>query len=150
MRPAKRRGAMFLLAKLTDSVRIMPADFRKRLTDAVTDELNKKYSNKVCPLVAKSKFGAHCGAGGAAGRALHLPVRHRVNRRSAGGTDRWLHTHQGCAFAPLYANVTHRRAVVFRLVVFRPFIGEVILGKIKACTPQGVHGASCASGAVAC
>lgn len=29
--------------------------------------------------------------------------------------------------------------VHFRLVTFRPFIGEVLIGKIRACTDQGVH-----------
>jgi DNA-directed RNA polymerase III subunit RPC8 len=31
--------------------------------------------------------------------------------------------------------------VQFRLVVFRPFIGEVIVGKIKASAPAGIQGA---------
>lgn len=30
--------------------------------------------------------------------------------------------------------------VEFRFVVFRPFIEEVIVGKIKNCTKEGVHG----------
>lgn len=28
----------------------------------------------------------------------------------------------------------------FRLVVFRPFKGEVIMAKISKCTPEGIHG----------
>jgi len=30
--------------------------------------------------------------------------------------------------------------VSFRFVVFRPFQDEIIMGKIKNCTPEGVHG----------
>lgn len=30
--------------------------------------------------------------------------------------------------------------VEFRYVVFRPFIDEIILGKIRSCTKDGVHG----------
>lgn len=30
----------------------------------------------------------------------------------------------------------------FRLVVFRPFKGEVIMAKISKCTPEGIHGRS--------
>jgi len=30
--------------------------------------------------------------------------------------------------------------VTFRYIVFRPFQDEVIIGKIKNCTPDGVHG----------
>lgn len=29
--------------------------------------------------------------------------------------------------------------VHFRAIIFRPFIGEVVVGKIRACTEQGVH-----------
>lgn len=28
----------------------------------------------------------------------------------------------------------------FRLVVFRPFKGEVIMGRISRCSPEGIHG----------
>jgi len=38
---------MFILTKLSDSVRVQPADFRKARVDAIADELNKKYANKV-------------------------------------------------------------------------------------------------------
>ena len=38
---------MFILSKLSDSVRVQPADFRKQRADAIADELNKKYANKV-------------------------------------------------------------------------------------------------------
>ena len=31
-------------------------------------------------------------------------------------------------------------AVRFRAVIFRPFIGEVIIGRIRRCSPEGVHG----------
>jgi DNA-directed RNA polymerase III subunit RPC8 len=29
--------------------------------------------------------------------------------------------------------------VKFRAVVFRPFIGEVLVGKVRRCSPEGVH-----------
>jgi DNA-directed RNA polymerase III subunit RPC8 len=32
--------------------------------------------------------------------------------------------------------------VIFRLVVFRPCIGEILLGKIKNCNDEGLHGDS--------
>ena len=31
-------------------------------------------------------------------------------------------------------------AVKFRAIVFRPFIGEVLVGKVRRCSPEGVHG----------
>ena len=30
--------------------------------------------------------------------------------------------------------------VRFRYIIFRPFHDEIIVGKIKNCTPEGVHG----------
>lgn len=30
--------------------------------------------------------------------------------------------------------------VVFRYIVFRPLMDEIMMGKIKNCTPEGVHG----------
>lgn len=30
--------------------------------------------------------------------------------------------------------------VSFRLIVFKPFMGEIIVGKIVKCTPDNVHG----------
>lgn len=30
--------------------------------------------------------------------------------------------------------------VRFRYVVFRPFMEEVLVGKIRSCSPEGVHG----------
>lgn len=33
--------------------------------------------------------------------------------------------------------------VRFRYVVFRPFMDEVLVGKIRSCSPEGVHGEYC-------
>lgn len=30
--------------------------------------------------------------------------------------------------------------VHFRYVVFHPFLDEILIGKIKGCSPEGVHG----------
>jgi len=38
---------MFVLVELRDTVTIKPADFRRKLQDAVTDALNRKFANKV-------------------------------------------------------------------------------------------------------
>lgn len=31
-------------------------------------------------------------------------------------------------------------SVHFRYVVFHPFLDEILMGKIKGCSPEGVHG----------
>ena len=38
---------MFVLAELKDTVRIPPWDFKRKINDAITDELNRKLANKV-------------------------------------------------------------------------------------------------------
>ena len=38
---------MFLISLLKDSVRVIPQEFRKDLKEALINELNRKYSNKV-------------------------------------------------------------------------------------------------------
>jgi DNA-directed RNA polymerase III subunit RPC8 len=41
-----------------------------------------------------------------------------------------------------------RSIVEFRLVVFRPFKGEVMLGRIRSCKPEGIHRGSTVTVAV--
>lgn len=38
---------MFVLAELKDTVRIPPWKFKRKLNDAIADELNRKLANKV-------------------------------------------------------------------------------------------------------
>lgn len=38
---------MFVLTELRDTVRIPPWEFKRKLNDAITDELNRKLANKV-------------------------------------------------------------------------------------------------------
>ena len=35
---------------------------------------------------------------------------------------------------------SHHSVVHFRYVVFRPFMDEILTGKIKGCSKEGVHG----------
>ena len=37
---------------------------------------------------------------------------------------------------------SHHSVVHFRYVVFRPFMDEILTGKIKGCSKEGVHGKS--------
>jgi len=39
---------MFVLVELRDTVTIAPSQFRRKMHDAVTYALNKKFANKVC------------------------------------------------------------------------------------------------------
>lgn len=49
--------------------------------------------------------------------------------------------HCSCSFALLYLTYPSFWLLVhFRYVVFHPFLDEVLLGKIKYCSQEGVHG----------
>lgn len=41
------RAAMFVLVEMTDTVRIPPWQFERKLNESIAEELNKKLANKV-------------------------------------------------------------------------------------------------------
>ncbi|KAI6779711.1 uncharacterized protein J7T54_005741 [Emericellopsis cladophorae] len=98
---------MFILTKFADLVTIEPKDFSKKSIEAIEDNINAKYSNKVI-----QKIG--------------LCI---------------------CLYDLLWASeglIGHGTGMVnvnveFRMVVFRPFKGETMLGKIRSSTPFGIH-----------
>ncbi len=45
----------------------------------------------------------------------------------------------------LYLRDTHLGPVEFRLVVFKPFVSEVLIGKVESSTEEGIRGASISS-----
>lgn len=60
---------MFILSRIEDTVRVPPKDFHKNSTQALTDCLNAKYSNRVihevglgisvCQIISASDFIVH-------------------------------------------------------------------------------------------
>lgn len=114
---------MFVLAELEDTVKIVPNDFKKDNLNAVTDVLNEKYANKVVQEVG------HC-----------ICVHDILNV-----TEGFILYLDGCSYvrgiscAIRIITCTQRFFLVtFRLVVFRPFVGEILVGKIKSSSPAGV------------
>lgn len=98
---------MFTLATLEDSIRLDPSTFTLDHNVALTQEINRKFSNKVLPEVGlcislydivSSKDGVLRGGDG----AVYVETR-------------------------------------FRLVVFAPFVGEILVGWISSCTPEGIN-----------
>ena len=53
-----------------------------------------------------------------------------------------LHTQKVCVcvFAIVLNRPTSVLSVAFRFVVFRPFTNEVLVGKIRSCSAEGVRG----------
>ncbi|PKC08887.1 DNA-directed RNA polymerase III subunit RPC8 [Rhizophagus irregularis] len=97
---------MFILSVLKDTIHIQPYDFYKSKYDALADEINRIYANKVIQEV---------------GLCICL-----FDILSA--SEEIVHYGNGASYAK----------VKFQLVVFRPFIGEILEGKVSSNTPEGV------------
>ncbi|PAV20044.1 polymerase III polypeptide H [Pyrrhoderma noxium] len=98
---------MFVLSTLKDTVALQPSTFGVPAEQAIINELNKKYANKVLHDVG-----------------LCICV---FDLAQAGeGKVRY---GDGCLW--------HK--VVFRLVVFRPFTGEVLLAKVKSSDENSIR-----------
>lgn len=98
---------MFILTKIADLVQIAPEDFSKRSIDAIEDNINAKYSNKVIQKIGLCicLYDLHWASEGLIGHGTGL------------------------------VNVNAE----FRMVVFRPFKGEVMIGRIRSSTPAGIN-----------
>ncbi|KAF9406335.1 DNA-directed RNA polymerase III subunit rpc25 [Podila epigama] len=98
---------MFNLAEIKDTIKIEPSGFRKKKPQAITDEINRKYANKVLQDV---------------GLCIAM---YDILYASEG----FIHHGDGCSYVTVH----------FRLVIFRPFIGEILTGKIRSCNQEGVR-----------
>jgi len=98
---------MFILTSISDLVQISPVDFQKPSAEALEDNINAKYANKVIQKI---------------GLCICL---YDILKASDGlighGTG--------------IVNVN----VEFRLIVFRPFKGEIILGRISSASEYGMR-----------
>ncbi|KAA6409694.1 MAG: DNA-directed RNA polymerase III subunit RPC8 [Lasallia pustulata] len=97
---------MFILTTISDLVQITPEEFQKPSAEAIEDNINTKYANKVIQKI---------------GLCICL---YDILKASDGlighGTG--------------IVNVN----VEFRLIVFRPFKGEIILGRISSASDYGM------------
>ncbi|XP_070579324.1 DNA-directed RNA polymerase III subunit RPC8-like [Ptychodera flava] len=98
---------MFVLAEMTDTVRIAPWQFNTKLNDAIAEVLNKKLANKVVHNV---------------GLCIAL---HDITKLE----DSYLFPGDGASHTKVH----------FRYIVFRPFMDEILIGKIRSCSRDGVH-----------
>lgn len=91
---------------MADLVQITPSDFKKSSLDAIQDNINEKYANKVIQKIGLCicLWDVTWASEGLIGHGTGL------------------------------VNVN----VEFRLVVFRPFKGEVLLGRITSATQDGI------------
>ena len=113
---------MFSLAVLTDSVRVHPKNLQFSLMKAAIEVLNGRFCNRVIGDV---------GLGISVYDILELE-------------DPFVHPGESHAFIK---GILYHRCfslilcfflVKFRLIVFRPFVGEVLIGRIRSCTEEGL------------
>lgn len=128
---------MFNLAEIKDTIKIEPAGFRKKKAQAITDEINRKYANKVLYDHPKAYIGVlHCSV-------IHHPLLYTPRMQvlqDVGlcvvmydilyASEGFINHGDGCSYV----------TVQFRMVIFRPFIGEVLKGKIRSSNQEGVRG----------
>ncbi|XP_075688407.1 DNA-directed RNA polymerase III subunit RPC8 isoform X1 [Rhinoderma darwinii] len=141
---------MFVLVEMVDTVRTTPWQFERKLNDSIAEELNKKLANKVVynvglciclyditkledSYIFPGDGASHTKAGNdvklqAEGSfVFFLP--HGCPILESGGTTSAMHS----------TRLTFLARVHFRYVVFHPFLDEILMGKIKGCSPEGVH-----------
>ncbi|KAL2070626.1 hypothetical protein VTL71DRAFT_13652 [Oculimacula yallundae] len=98
---------MFILTKIADLVQIVPEDFNKDAPQAIEDNINAKYANKVIQKIGLCicLYDLLSSSEGLIGHGNGL------------------------------VNVN----VEFRLIVFRPFKHEVIIGRISSANTEGIR-----------
>uniref|UniRef100_A0AC11CV94 RNA polymerase III subunit H n=2 Tax=Ovis aries TaxID=9940 RepID=A0AC11CV94_SHEEP len=149
---------MFVLVEMVDTVRIPPWQFERKLNDSIAEELNKKLANKSsstgvpclrqCPSAFKMGIPAlwrgRCESQERLPGELGLGVTWRVH-----GHTQVVYNVGLCiclfditkledAYVFPGDGASHTK-VHFRYVVFHPFLDEILIGKIKGCSPEGVH-----------
>lgn len=119
---------MFLLAELKDTIRIPPEMFHLKMLDAIKDEINRKLANKVSSVnqFKHSSINNNCTSFPQVllnvGLCIALKEVIDVGDSIILPGDGASHTE-----------------VRFRYIVFRPRIGDIITGKIRSCSREGVH-----------
>ncbi|XP_043295777.1 DNA-directed RNA polymerase III subunit RPC8 isoform X1 [Cervus elaphus] len=150
---------MFVLVEMVDTVRIPPWQFERKLNDSIAEELNKKLANKSsspagvlylrqCPSAFKMGIPAPWRWGGRSQERLLGELGLRVTGRVHGRTQVVYNvglciclfdiTKLEDAYVFPGDGASHTK-VHFRYVVFHPFLDEILIGKIKGCSPEGVH-----------
>ncbi|KAF8248720.1 hypothetical protein K440DRAFT_649790 [Wilcoxina mikolae CBS 423.85] len=98
---------MFMLSSFSDLVIVHPEDFSKQTVDALEDQINAKYADKVVYNV---------------GLCICLFDIVKVSEGKVGHGSGSAHIN-----------------VQFRLIVFRPFKGEVMTGRISSSSQSGIN-----------
>uniref|UniRef100_A0A8C6MJG4 DNA-directed RNA polymerase subunit n=1 Tax=Nothobranchius furzeri TaxID=105023 RepID=A0A8C6MJG4_NOTFU len=134
---------MFVLVEMVDTVRIPPWNFDRQLNEAMAEELNKKLANKywlpgdtATPHLSRCRYSICSGARSARGPSTADDVKVVYNV----GLCICLYDITKLEDSYIFPGdgASHTK-VHFRYVVFHPFLDEILTGKIKYCSQEGVH-----------
>ena len=123
---------MFILTTIEDVVPIVPADFGKKSRQVVEDNINHKYANRVIHKVGLCICFYDLIS---AGDGL-------IENGASNGTVHVNGMHKRCSDRqPLYMVwlLTCLAVVKFRMLVFRPFRGEIMYAQIAESTDRGIR-----------
>ncbi|KAJ2723385.1 DNA-directed RNA polymerase III complex subunit Rpc25 [Coemansia sp. Benny D115] len=98
---------MFVLTVLRDTLKIVPSEFTKPREQALKDEINSKYANRVLHDV---------------GLCILVHDLLEIDEGYVQHSEGWIWV-----------------KARFRMVVFRPFRDEVLLGRIRSASPTGIQ-----------
>lgn len=117
---------MFILVEMSNVTRITPDLFNMKLNDAIASELNRKLANKVILGIVEFE------------KLLSI----RINLQVVLNVGLCIALHDIIKLEESFVipgdGASHTR-VKFRYIVFRPFMEEILLGKIRSCSQEGVH-----------
>ncbi|KAJ1333868.1 DNA-directed RNA polymerase III subunit RPC8 [Microdochium nivale] len=137
---------MFILTKIADLVQIKPAEFSKASRVAIEDNINAKYANRVIQKIGLCicMYDLLWASEGLIGHGTGMVNVNGMFPWNLGGAQFFFRqgfqsTVLSCLAEKLIAQGTDSLLVEFRLMVFRPFKGETLLGKISSATPDGIH-----------
>ncbi|KAJ2741782.1 DNA-directed RNA polymerase III complex subunit Rpc25 [Coemansia sp. BCRC 34301] len=98
---------MFVLAVLRDTLKIVPSEFTKPREDALKDEINRKYVNRVLHDI---------------GLCMIVHDLLEIDEGYVQHSEGWIWV-----------------KVKFRMIVFRPFKDEILVGRIRGVSPEGMQ-----------
>ena len=130
---------MFVLTIIKDEIRVHPSRFGEALLDSLVEEIDAKYANRVSTALADA-----------------CPGEPRFTSADPAGLEAW------CACSSqVFPSVGHCISiwdfvevgegkiypgdgngfvmVTFRMVVFRPFLGEVLEGRVQSMDETGIR-----------
>ena len=110
---------MFQLSHMQETIHIWPADFGKPILSAITDVLNQKYPNKVTGLAAAAHATQRRARPAHAGSQVIIDL----------GLCIALHSILSVGESQLLpGNPCQHVAVEYQLIIFKPYIGEILTG----------------------